>query len=63
MGGNKIPVVIDITNMSIPDVVKAGKVDFNVVPVGQLRPKVPKGKKRHELIIDEINAMMDTRDY
>ena len=62
-GSKKIPVVIDITNMSIPKVAKAGDVDFNVVPVGQLLPKMKKGEKRHELIIDEINAIMDTRDY
>jgi hypothetical protein len=62
-GGNKIPVIIDITNMSIPKVVKAGDVDFNVVPVGQHLPKMKKGEKRHELIIDEINAMMNSADY
>jgi len=63
-GGNKIPVIIDITNMSIPKtVVKAGNVPFKVVPVGQLLPKIPKGKKRHEMIIDEMNAMMDSADY
>jgi len=62
-GSQKIPVVIDITNMSIPNVAKAGDVDFNVVPVGQLLPKMKKGEKRHELIIDEINAMMDSVDY
>ena len=62
-GSKKIPVVIDITNMSIPKVAKTGDVDFNVVPVGQLLPKMKKGEKRHELIIDEINAMMNTRDY
>jgi hypothetical protein len=62
-GSKKLPVVIDITNMSIPKVSKAGDVDFNVVPVGQLLPKMKKGEKRHELIIDEINAMMDSRDY
>jgi hypothetical protein len=49
--------------MSIPKVAKAGDVDFNVVPVGQLLPKMKKGEKRHELIIDEINAIMATRDY
>ena len=62
-GSKKIPVVIDITNMSIPKVAKAGDVDFNVVPVGQLLPKMKKGEKRHELIIDEINAIMDSVDY
>lgn len=62
-GSKKIPAIIDITNMSIPKVAKAGDVDFNVVPVGQLLPKMKKGEKRHELIIDEINAMMDSADY
>ena len=62
-GSKKLPVVIDITNMSIPKVAKAGDVDFNVVPVGQLLPKMKKGEKRHELIIDEINAIMASRDY
>jgi len=63
-GSKKIPVIIDITNISIPKtVVKAGDVDFNVVPVGQLLPKIPKGKKRNEMIIEEINAMMDSADY
>ena len=62
-GSKKIPVVIDITNMSIPKVAKAGDVPFKVVPVGQLLPKMKKGEKRHELIIDEINAMMDSADY
>jgi len=62
-GSKKIPAIIDITNMSIPKVAKAGDVDFNVVPVGQLLPKMKKGEKRHELIIDEINAMMDSVDY
>ena len=62
-GSKKIPAIIDITNMSIPKVAKAGDVAFKVVPVGQLLPKLKKGEKRHQLIIDEINAMMASRDY